>query len=252
MPSKKVEFIGALGETLAAKLDLPEEDNIKAYALFAHCFTCSKDLKAVGNITRQLAEVGIATLRFDFTGLGESAGDFANTNFSSNIDDLVAACEFLDSEYEGPSILIGHSLGGAAVLQAAHRMETLKAVATIGAPSEPDHVKHNFELSLDEIEEKGEAKVTLAGRPFTIKKQFLDDLEETKMKKSINELDRALIIFHSPIDNTVGIDNAQKIFIAAKHPKSFISLDEADHLLHQKEDSEFVGKVLGTWAEKYI
>lgn len=252
MPSKKVDFTGALGETLAARIDLPDDENIKAYALFAHCFTCSKDLKAVGNITRQLAEVGIATLRFDFTGLGESAGDFANTNFSSNIDDLVAACDFLTKEYEGPSILIGHSLGGAAVLQAAHRMKSVKAVATIGAPAEPEHVKKNFEMNLDDIEKNGEAKVTLAGRPFTIKKQFVDDLERNRMKKSINELDRALIIFHSPIDNTVGIDNASKIFIAAKHPKNFISLDDADHLLHQKEDSEFVGKVLGTWAEKYI
>lgn len=252
MPSKKVKFTGALGETLAAKLDLPDGESIKAYALFAHCFTCSKDLKAVGTITKQLADVGITTLRFDFTGLGESEGDFANTNFSSNIDDLVAACAFLESEYQGPSILIGHSLGGAAVLQAAHKMKTVKAVATIGAPAEPEHVKHNFDLSLDEIQEHGEAKVTLAGRPFTIKKQFLDDLEETKMKVWINELDRALIIFHSPIDNTVGIENASKIFLAAKHPKSFISLDEADHLLRQKEDSEYVGKVLGTWAEKYI
>lgn len=252
MPSKKVQFTGALGETLAAKLDLPDDENIKAYALFAHCFTCSKDLRAVGNITHQLADVGIATLRFDFTGLGESAGDFANTNFSSNIDDLVAAYEFLDSEYEGPSILIGHSLGGAAVLQAAHRMKTVKAVATIGAPAEPDHVKKNFQMDLDTIEKNGEAKVTLAGRPFTIKKQFLDDLDEIRMRDYIQKLDRALIIFHSPIDNTVGIENASKIFLAAKHPKSFISLDEADHLLHQKEDSEYVGKVLGTWSEKYI
>ena len=251
MPSKKVEFTGALGETLAAKLDLPE-DEIKAYALFAHCFTCSKDLRAVGNITRQLAEVGIATLRFDFTGLGESAGDFANTNFSSNIDDLIAACKFLTEEYEGPAILIGHSLGGAAVLQAANQMESVKAVATIAAPAEPEHVKQNFEMSLDEIEEKGEAEVTLAGRPFTIKKQFLDDLDEVRMKDYINNLGRALIIFHSPIDNTVGVENAQKIFMAAKHPKSFISLDTADHLLHEKADSEFIGKVLGTWSEKYI
>lgn len=252
MPSKKVTFTGALGEELSARLDLPEEGNIKAYALFAHCFTCSKDLKAVGNITRQLADVGIATFRFDFTGLGESAGDFANTNFSSNIDDLVAASEYMEKEFEGPSILIGHSLGGAAVLQAAHRMDSVKAVATIAAPAEPEHVKKNFEMKIDEIEDKGEAEVTLAGRPFTIKKQFLDDLEEASMKKYIRELGRALIVFHSPIDNTVGIDNATKIFVAAKHPKSFISLDEADHLLHNKEDSEFVGNVLGTWSAKYI
>ncbi len=252
MPSKKVEFTGALGDSLAAKMDLPEDENIKAYALFAHCFTCSKDLRAVGNITRQLVEVGIATLRFDFTGLGESAGDFADTNFSSNIDDLIAACRFMEQEYQAPSILIGHSLGGAAVLQAANHMDSVKAVATIGAPAEPEHVKHNFAVNLEEIEEKGQAQVTLAGRPFTIKKQFLDDLEETKMRNYIKSLNRALIIFHSPIDNTVGIENATKIFVNAKHPKSFISLDKADHLLREQEDSEFVGKVLGTWAEKYI
>lgn len=251
MPSKKIAFVGALGETLSAKIDLPE-GKIKACALFAHCFTCSKDLRAVGNITSKLAEIGIATFRFDFTGLGQSSGDFADTNFSSNVDDLVAAAEYMDLEMEGPSILIGHSLGGAAVLQAAHKIKSVKAVATIGAPAEPAHVKENFQLVLDEIEEKGEAQVALAGRPFTIKKQFVDDLDETRMKKFINELGKALIIFHSPIDETVGINNAAKIFTAAKHPKSFISLDDADHLLHDKEDSEYVGKVLGTWAGKYI
>mmetsp|Transcript_40278 Transcript_40278/g.65979 ORF Transcript_40278/g.65979 Transcript_40278/m.65979 type:complete len:252 (+) Transcript_40278:205-960(+) len=251
MDSKKVEFTGSTGETLSAKIDLPEA-NPKAFALFAHCFTCSKDLKAVGNITAALAEIGIATLRFDFTGLGQSSGDFADTNFSSNVDDLVKAYEYMEKEFESPSILIGHSLGGAAVLQASHKMDAVKAVATIAAPAEPAHVKDNFEMSLDEIEEKGEAKVTLAGRPFTIKKQFIDDLEEARMKDFIHNLGKALIVFHSPIDNTVGIDNASKIFTAAKHPKSFISLDKADHLLSDKEDSMYVGKVLGTWAEKYI
>ncbi|MEO9885863.1 MAG: alpha/beta fold hydrolase [Balneola sp.] len=251
MDSKKVEFTGSTGETLSAKIDLPEA-NPKAFALFAHCFTCSKDLKAVGNITTALAEIGIATLRFDFTGLGQSSGDFADTNFSSNVDDLVKAYEYMEKEFEAPSILIGHSLGGAAVLQASHKMDAVKAVATIAAPAEPAHVKDNFEMSLDEIEEKGEAKVTLAGRPFTIKKQFIDDLEEARMKDFIHNLGKALIVFHSPIDNTVGIDNASKIFTAAKHPKSFISLDKADHLLSDKEDSMYVGKVLGTWAEKYI
>lgn len=253
MPSKKIEFTGALGETLAARLDLPDHTP-KAFALFAHCFTCSKDLKAVGNITRQLAEYGIATLRFDFTGLGQSDGDFANTNFSSNIEDLVAAANYMseNDELEAPAILIGHSLGGAAVLQAAHNMPGVKAVATIGAPAEPEHVKKNFQVKLEEIESKGKAEVQLAGRTFTIKKQFLDDLEQTRMEKAIRELDRALIIFHSPLDNTVGIDNAADIFQHAKHPKSFISLDEADHLLHNSADSEYVGKVLATWAGKYI
>ncbi len=252
MQSKKVEFKGALDETLSAKVDLPEEEHIKAYALFAHCFTCSKDLKAVGNITRGLAEAGIATFRFDFTGLGQSKGDFAETNFSSNVDDLVAAYRYMEEELEAPAILIGHSLGGAAVLQAAHKMDLVKAVATIAAPAEPAHVKENFEMKLEEIQEKGEAEVTLAGRTFTIKKQFVDDLEETRMKKYIHELDRALLVFHSPLDNTVGIENASRIFIAAKHPKSFISLDTADHLLQEKEDSQYAGRVLGTWAERYI
>lgn len=251
MPSKRIEFTGALSETLSAKVDLPEGD-VQAYALFAHCFTCSKDLKAVGNITEALAEVGIATLRFDFTGLGQSSGDFADTNFSSNIDDLVAAAEYMAEEFEAPSILIGHSLGGAAVLQAAHRIDSVKAIAVIGAPADPAHVKDNFSLKIDEIEEKGSAEVSLAGRPFTIKRQFLDDLEETSMRDKIRNLGRALIIFHSPLDNQVGIDNAQKIFEAAKHPKSFISLDEADHLLSNASDSVYVGNVLGTWAEKYI
>ncbi len=251
MESKKVEFTGSTGESLSAKIDTPDGEP-KAYALFAHCFTCSKDLKAVGNITKALAEIGIATFRFDFTGLGQSEGDFADTNFSSNVDDLVKAYEYMNKQFSAPSILIGHSLGGAAVLQASHKMESVKAVATIAAPAEPAHVKENFEMSLDEINEKGEAKVSLAGRPFTIKKQFIDDLEEARMKDFIHNLGKALIIFHSPIDNTVGIDNASKIFIAAKHPKSFISLDKADHLLSEKEDSLYVGKVLGTWAGKYI
>lgn len=251
MKSQNISFNGSTGAKLSARIDFPESEP-KAFALFAHCFTCSKDLKAVGNITKALAEIGIATLRFDFTGLGQSSGDFSDTNFSSNVDDLVAAYQFMCDEFNPPSILIGHSLGGAAVLQAAHSMKEIKAMATIAAPAEPSHVKNNFELKLDEIEEKGEAQVTLAGRPFTIKRQFLDDLEEVKMRKFINSLGRALIVFHSPIDNTVGIDNASKIFIAAKHPKSFISLDNADHLLFNKEDSIYVGKVLGTWANKYI
>jgi len=251
MKSKNIKFTGSTGETLSAKVDLPDGAP-KAYALFAHCFTCSKDLKAIGNITKALAGCGIATLKFDFTGLGQSTGDFADTNFSSNVDDLINAYEFMVEEAEAPSILIGHSLGGAAVLQASHKMPSIKAVATIGAPAEPAHVKENFAMSLDEIKEKGEATVSLAGRPFVIKKQFIDDLEEARMKKFIHGLGKALIIFHSPIDDTVGIDNASKIFIAAKHPKSFISLDKADHLLSEKEDSVYVGNVLATWAEKYI
>lgn len=252
MKSKKLEFPGSVGDTLSAKIDFPDEGEPEAFVLFAHCFTCSKNLKAVGNIARSLNEEGFAVFRFDFTGLGESEGDFANTNFSSNIEDLIAAATYMSEEYRSPEILVGHSLGGAAVLQAAHKIESCKAVATIGAPSNPEHVKKNFAPKLDEIEEKGEAEVTLAGRTFKIKKQFLDDLERSNMNNRIENLDRALVIFHSPIDNTVGIDNAAEIFVQAKHPKSFISLDNADHLLRKEEDSKYVGSMLATWASKYL
>lgn len=252
MNSKKIEFTGSLGDQLSAKIDLPDNETPVSTVLFAHCFTCSKNLKVMSNITKILAELGFATFRFDFTGLGESDGEFANTNFSSNVGDLVAAYHFLDAEGNTPAILVGHSLGGAAVLQAAHKMEAVKAVATIGAPAHPKHVRENFGMHLNEIEEKGEAEVILSGRTFTIKKQFLDDLKEARMAKFIKSLDRALMIFHSPVDNTVGIDNASMIFNAAKHPKSFVSLDQADHLLTNDDDSIYVGKVLASWAEKYI
>ena len=252
MRSQKLTFTGALGETLSAKIDIPADGEIKAYALFAHCFTCSKNLKTVGNITKALASFGIATFRFDFTGLGESEGDFADTNFSSNVEDLIAAYKYMEQEFESPSVLIGHSLGGAAVLQAAHQMDSVKAVATIGAPADPEHVKHNFGLHIQQIEETGSANVTLAGRPFTIKKQFLDDLEDTNMQNYIRKLDRALIIFHSPIDETVGIENAERIFINARHSKSFVSLDTANHLLTNDDNSTYVGEVLAVWATKYI
>lgn len=252
MKSQKLTFTGALGENLSAKLDLPDNQEIQAYALFAHCFTCSKNLKTVGNITKALAEFGIATFRFDFTGLGESEGDFADTNFSSNVEDLVEAYKYMTSELEAPSLMIGHSLGGAAVLQAAHHMPDVKAIATIGAPADPEHVKHNFDLYLDEIEEKGSASVTLAGRQFTIKKQFLDDLEDSQMKTYIRNLNRALIILHSPIDETVGIENAERIFTSARHSKSFVSLDTANHLLTNDDNSSYAGRLLAAWAAKYI
>ena len=251
MKSDRVEFKGALGETLAGRIDKPEGE-IKACALFAHCFTCSKNLKAVGNITKALAKKGVETLRFDFTGLGESKGDFANTNFSSNIDDLVAASEFMASQHMSPSILIGHSLGGAAVLQASHRIDSAKAVVTIGAPSEPKHVQRHFESSKDEIEENGEAVVKLAGRPFKVKKQFLDDLEETKMDSFIENLDKAILVMHAPLDETVGIENAAHIYKKAKHPKSFISLHEADHLLMDESYSLYAGSLIAEWADIYL
>ena len=250
MKSEKVEFKSALGEKLSGRVDMPEGDVISC-ALFAHCFTCSKNLRAVGNITKALASKGIETLRFDFTGLGESEGDFANTNFSSNIDDLIAAADFMKSRTGGPVILIGHSLGGAAVLQAAGKIDSVKAVVTIGAPSEPRHVEKHFESKKEEIERDGEAVVKLAGRPFKVKKQFLDDLEKTKMDDFITNLNKALLVMHAPLDETVGIDNAADIYKNAKHPKSFVSLHKADHLLSDETYSLYAGSLIAEWFSVY-
>lgn len=249
--SERVEFTGSQGETLAARLDLPE-GRPRAYALFAHCFTCSKDIFAAARISGELAARGIGVLRFDFTGLGASDGDFANTNFSSNVDDLVAAGDWLRQNREAPRIVVGHSLGGAAVLAAAHHLPELKAVATIAAPADPGHVAHLIGDSRAEIEAKGEAEVTLAGRSFTIRKQFLDDIAGTKLAGHIGKLRKALIVFHGPRDEVVSIDNATAIFTAAKHPKSFVSLDDADHLLSRRADAVYVASVLAAWASRYI
>lgn len=249
--SEKVAFEGAQGDMLAALLDLPSGPP-KAYAVFAHCFTCSKDIFAAARISGSLAARGIAVLRFDFTGLGMSGGEFANTNFSSNVADLLQAVAFLRREYEAPSILIGHSLGGAAVLAAAGEVPEAKAVATIGAPADAEHVIHNFHADLSRIEETGEAEVTLAGRSFFIRKQFLDDVRGQNLAARIASLKKALLIFHAPLDQTVGIENAAKIFDAAKHPKSFVSLDNASHLLARKSDALYVAEVLGSWASRYI
>ena len=252
MRYEKLTFENDQGDHLAARLDLPVDGTPIAYALFAHCFTCSKNLKAVANISRALTRQGIAVLRFDFTGLGESEGDFADTNFSSNIDDLAAAAVFLEEKHEAPSILVGHSLGGAAVLQVARQIDSVKAVATIGAPYDPQHVEHLFEYSLGEIEQQGLARVNIGGRPFTVKKQFIDDLRDQRAKDNIATLKRALLIFHSPVDTIVDVENAALIFKVARHPKSFISLDHADHLLSDAADSEYVGSMLAAWARKYI
>ncbi|PEN15243.1 osmotically inducible protein C [Longibacter salinarum] len=252
MPSEKLTFANAQGDSLAARLDLPEDESPLAYVLFAHCFTCSKNLSAVGHISRSLTKQGFGVLRFDFTGLGESEGDFADTNFSSNVDDLIAAANALEERRQAPSILIGHSLGGAAVLRAAGDLDSVRAVATIGAPHDPEHLTHLLEDSLEEIRESGIAHVTIAGRTFTVKKQFLDDLTEAEMSRRIRSLDRALMIFHAPLDNVVGIDNAARIFEDAKHPKSFVSLDDADHLLTDESDSRYVGTVVAAWATKYL
>lgn len=248
---QKITFTGSKGETLAARMDMPA-GLIRATAIFAHCFTCSKDILAAKRIAGELAAKGIAVLRFDFTGLGASEGDFANTNFSSNVGDLVLAADFLRQNYEAPSILVGHSLGGAAVLCAAVRVAEVKAVATIGAPADAEHVIHNFGASLDEIERDGEATVSLAGRPFKIQKQFIEDVRTQSVEKHIGKMKAALMVLHSPIDQTVGIDNAAKIFTAAKHPKSFVSLDSADHLLSRQEDAAYAAEVIAAWASRFI
>jgi len=249
--SEKVSFAGADGATLAARLDLPAGPP-RAYALFAHCFTCSKDIFAAARIADGLAERGIAVLRFDFTGLGASEGDFANTNFSSNIEDLVKAAEFMRAHYEAPKLLVGHSLGGAAVLAAAAQVPEAKAVATIAAPADPAHVAEHFTEARAEIEAAGEAEVLLVGRPFRIKKQFLEDIEGHRLEAAIGGLRKALMVFHAPRDAVVGIDNASRIFLAARHPKSFVSLDDADHLLSRKSDAIYVAEVLAAWAGRYL
>lgn len=245
----KVEF-PSQGQHLAGLLETPDQ-TIRAYVLFAHCFTCGKDVAAASRISRFLVQHGFAVFRFDFTGLGNSDGDFANTNFSSNTEDLLSAARFLELEYEAPQLLIGHSLGGAAVLAMASQLSKVKAVVTIGAPYEASHVIHNFDAHLDSIEQSGSAKVSLGTREFTIKKQFLDDLRN-QTTEHIKHLDKALLVLHSPIDLTVDISDAEKIYKAAKHPKSFVSLDTADHLLSKSADSEYVAQTISGWASRYI
>ena len=249
--TREVSIQNKAGERLAARLDLPNGPP-KATALFAHCFTCTKDIFAASRISEQLAALGFAVLRFDFTGLGASEGEFANENFSSNIDDLVAAADFMREEVEAPRLLIGHSLGGAAVLAAAARVPEAVAVATIGAPFDPGHVAHLFQSAADEIAAKGEADILIAGRPFTVKQQFLDDIAAHNARDYIPALKKALLIFHAPRDTVVGIENAGEIFTAAKHPKSFVSLDDADHLLSRRADAVYVADVLASWAARYL
>src|SRR2546430_860622 len=249
--SRPVTFPGAFGTSLAARLDAPVGPPL-AYAIFAHCFTCSKERKAATAISAALAEKGFAVLRFDFTGLGGSEGDFANTNFSSNVDDLVAAADFLRREHRAPALLVGHSLGGTAVLAAASRIPEAAAVATIGSPFDPDHVLGLIKDSLEKIDAEGDARVGIAGRDFRIKKQFLDDIRAQKIGAAVERLGKALMVMHSPRDAIVSIDNAARIFIAAKHPKSYVSLDPADHLLLRREDALYAGEVLAAWASRYV
>lgn len=247
--TQKITFAGALGEDLDARLDMPLGPP-RAWAIFAHCFSCSKESLAATRISRALADRGIAVLRFDFTGLGRSQGDFANTNFTSNVQDLVKAADFLREKHSAPSLLVGHSLGGAAVIAAAREIGEVKAVATLGAPADAEHVKTHFTGKIEEIEEEGEAEVELGGRPFRIRKQFLEDIEGTKLDEIIGDLDASVLIAHSPVDDTVHIDNATRLFVAAKHPKSFLSLDDAGHLLGKAEHALHAARVIAAWAER--
>lgn len=255
--SQKITFQNAEGQDLSARLDLPPLSRgggePVAWAVFAHCFTCSKDFPAASRISRGLAERGFGVLRFDFTGLGSSDGDFANTNFSSNVDDLVRAARFLTESHGAPALLVGHSLGGAAVLAAAPRIDGVEAVVTIGAPADPAHVVHNFGASEEVIEREGKAEVNLAGRTFTIKRQFLEDLRERDdAGDGIGDLDAALLVLHGPLDRTVPIDNARRIYAAARGYKSFVTLADADHLLSKREDAEYASDVIAAWASRYV
>jgi len=252
MKLERMTFPNAAGEELSAQIDFPIDGRPKAFALFAHCFTCTKNIKAVANISKALSRKGVAVMRFDFTGLGDSEGDFSATSFSSNVADLVAAAEFLSTHYQAPKILVGHSFGGTASLQAALDIPSVVAVVTIGSPADPQHVRHVLGDAMETIQAKGEAEILLDGRPFKIRKQFLDDLQNTLIDKSIRDLKRALLVLHSPVDDIVDIDNAARIFKTAKHPKSFVSLDRADHLMSDPADSRYVGSVIAAWAAKYI
>lgn len=252
MRFKKVKFTNKNGYELSARIEFPVNQHPHSFAIFAHCFTCSKNLAAVRHIARSLVQEGIGLLRFDFTGLGDSEGEFADTNFSTNLSDIYAATDFLTENYEAPELLIGHSLGGAAMLHAACKIESVKGVATIGAPYNPIHVSHLFDDNLEEIEAEGSARVNIGGRPFTVKKHFLDDLKNYNPFDTLRNLRKAILVMHSPQDKTVDVENAGKIYNAAFHPKSFISLDGADHLLTNQADALYAGEMVACWAKKYI
>ena len=251
MPTERITFPGHSGHTLAARLDLPDGPHL-ATALFAHCFTCSKDIPAARRIAGRLASMGIAVLRFDFTGLGHSQGEFKNTTFTTNAQDLKAAAAALAQRGMAPSLLIGHSLGGAAVLRVADEIEGVKAVVTLGAPFDPDHVTHNFGDAIAEIEEKGSAAVHLGGRPIMIGRDFLHDVAAEKLISHIQNMKSALLVMHAPLDDIVGVENATQIFVAAKHPKSIVTLDNADHLITRGEDAEYAAEVIAAWVSRYL
>lgn len=252
MKLKNVSFKNSKGHELTGRLELPADQDPHNFAIFAHCFTCSKNLKTTVTISRELAQQGFGVLRFDFTGLGDSEGDFSDTNFSGNIEDLIKAADFLKENYKAPSLLVGHSLGGAATIFAADKIQSIKAVATIAAPADPEHVTRLLRESEEEILEKGEATVNLQGRDFTIKKQFLDDLRNRSLSEVAHNFGKALLILHSPQDKIVGIKNAEDIYKSARHPKSYVSLDGANHLLTDDADAHYTGKLIGEWAMRYV
>ncbi|SDS22383.1 bifunctional alpha/beta hydrolase/OsmC family protein [Winogradskyella sediminis] len=252
MKSTKLKIKNRKGITLNANLELPANQKPNYYAIFAHCFTCSSSLSAVRNVSRALTQNGFAVLRFDFTGLGRSEGEFADSHFSANVDDLLDVHKFMEEHYQAPSLLVGHSLGGAAVLVAASKLETVKAVATVGAPSTVNHVKHLFSHQVEESEEKGDIEVNIGGRPFVINQDFVEAFDNTDLPAIVKDLRKPLLIMHAPFDKIVGIENAEQLYKKAHHPKSFITLDNADHLLTKEEDSQYVGHMIGTWAMRYF
>jgi len=251
MKTERATFVSADGQELSARLDLPPGPH-RAVALLAHCFSCGKDLKSARLLATRLAASGFAVMRFDFTGLGNSEGDFADTNFSSNVADLIAAADWLRQTYAAPSLLIGHSLGGAAVLAAAPGIPELTAIATIGAPADPAHVTHLFSCALDEIAQNGVADVEIAGRTFTVKQQFIDDVSKVRLGESLTALHLPLLVMHAPNDVVVGIENAEQIYAQASYPKSFVALDGADHLMTDPAQAEFAAGVLAAWADQYV
>lgn len=252
MPSEKISFENNSGEKLSAQIEFPIDQKPHNFVIFAHCFTCNKNFKAVRYIAKSLAAEGFGVLTLDFTGLGESEGDFAETTFSSSVDDLICAANYLKENHKAPTVVIGHSLGGSAVILSARLISEIKAVVTIGAPSEPQHVKHLLKSGIQEIREKGVAKVSIGGRPFSVKKEFIDDLENQDLLAIVKSLRKSFLFLHSPQDSIVGVENAAALYQSAHHPKSFLSLDGADHLLSNERDASYAGDVIASWAKRYI
>ncbi|MBO3115669.1 alpha/beta fold hydrolase [Winogradskyella sp. DF17] len=252
MNSTKLKIENRKGITLNAHLELPANQKPNYYAIFAHCFTCSSSLNAVRHVSRALTQDGFAVVRFDFTGLGRSEGDFADSHFSANVEDVIDVHQFMTDNYKAPSLLVGHSLGGAAVLVAGSKLAAVKAIATVGAPATIGHVKHLFSHAIEDVKEKGKVKINIGGRPFEIDENFVSEFDKTDLQTIVKNLRKPLLIMHSPFDKIVGIENAQDLYLNAHHPKSFVTLDAADHLLTRETDSQYVGEVIGTWAKRYF